>query len=63
MDWLPISSEGATFKVYHNPLVNWMWWGAWVFVIGTLVAAWPKNDPEPARARASRRKLSSSAAD
>jgi cytochrome c-type biogenesis protein CcmF len=63
VDWLPISSEGATFKVYHNPLVNWMWWGAWVFVIGTLVAAWPDRDPEPARVRASRRKLSSSAAD
>ena len=46
VDWLPISSEGATFKVYHNPLVNWMWWGAWVFVIGTLVAAWPDKDPE-----------------
>ncbi len=62
VDWMPISSEGATFKVYHNPLVNWMWWGAWVFVIGTLVAAWPDKDPEPAKAHASRRKLSSSAA-
>jgi cytochrome c-type biogenesis protein CcmF len=63
VDWLPISSEGATFKVYHNPLVKWMWLGAWVFVIGTLVAAWPDKDPETARVRASRQKFSSSAAD
>jgi cytochrome c-type biogenesis protein CcmF len=49
VDWLPISSEGATFKIYHNPLVKWMWMGAWVFIIGTLVAAWPDKDPEPAR--------------
>ena len=63
VDWLPISSEGATFKVYHNPLVNWMWWGAWVFVIGTLVAAWPDKDPESVKERASKRKFSSSAAD
>ncbi len=56
VDWMPISSEGATFKVFHNPLVNWLWWGAWVFIIGTLVAAWPDNDPEavavPVRAAA-----------
>ena len=65
VDWMPISSEGATFKVFHNPLVNWLWWGAWVFIIGTLVAAWPDKDPaemaaatvkvpsrKPARARA-----------
>jgi cytochrome c-type biogenesis protein CcmF len=63
VDWMPISSEGATFKVYHNPLVNWMWYGAWVFVIGTLVAAWPDKDPEPEKVRASQRKFSSSAAD
>ena len=63
VDWLPISSEGATFKVYHNPLVKWMWWGAWVFVIGTLVAAWPDKDPETSRVRASRRKFGTSAAD
>ena len=22
VDWQPIGTEGATFKVYHNPLVN-----------------------------------------
>jgi cytochrome c-type biogenesis protein CcmF len=51
VDWLPISSEGATFKVFHNPLVNWMWVGALVFIFGTLVAAWPDKDPESAQVR------------
>ena len=59
VDWLPISSEGATFKVYHNPLVKWMWLGAWVFIIGTLVAAWPKKDPQPARESAKARQVAS----
>jgi cytochrome c-type biogenesis protein CcmF len=63
VDWLPITSDGATFKVYYNPLVKWMWLGAWVFIIGTLVAAWPKKDPERVRVPSSQRKLSSSAAD
>jgi cytochrome c-type biogenesis protein CcmF len=31
----------ASFKAYVNPLVNWLWIGGLVFVLGTLVAAWP----------------------
>ncbi len=46
VDWQPISVQGATFKVYHQPLVNWIWMGGIVFIIGTLVAAWPESDPE-----------------
>lgn len=46
VDWQPVSTEGATFKVYHNPLVNWLWLGGIVFILGTLVAAWPDRDPE-----------------
>ena len=46
VDWQPLSTAGATFKVYHNPLVKWLWLGAWVFIFGTLVAAWPDKDPE-----------------
>jgi cytochrome c-type biogenesis protein CcmF len=52
VDWQPISSTGATFKVYHNPLVNWLWFGCLLLFFGALVAAWPDKDPEPARARA-----------
>jgi cytochrome c biogenesis factor len=32
--------------VYHNPLVIWLWIGSFVFIFGTLVAAWPDKDPE-----------------
>ncbi len=54
VDWEPISASGATFKLYHNPLVNWLWLGGIVFIFGTLIAAWPDKDPEPARVRARR---------
>jgi cytochrome c-type biogenesis protein CcmF len=43
--WEPIEQGGATFKVYHNPLVNFVWLGGLVFILGTLVAAWPDRDP------------------
>ncbi len=46
VDWQPISTQGATFKIYHNPLVNWLWFGGLVFILGTLVAAWPDREPE-----------------
>jgi cytochrome c-type biogenesis protein CcmF len=57
IDWLPISSEGATFKVYHNPLVTWLWAGALVFIFGTIIAASP--EPDSARQLISSRTLPS----
>lgn len=54
VDWQPISTDGATFKVYHNPLINWLWLGGIVFILGTLVAAWPDKDPEMAVQRVAR---------
>ncbi len=56
VDWKTISTEGATFKIYHNPLVNWLWAGAFVFILGTLVAAWPDKDPETVQRRAAVRR-------
>ena len=53
VDWMPVTTEGATFKVYHNPLVNWVWFGGLVFIFGTLVAAWPEKDPEDVAVRRS----------
>jgi cytochrome c-type biogenesis protein CcmF len=52
--WEAIAQEGATFKVYHNPLVNFMWLGGLVFIVGTLIAAWPDPDVEavPGRVKA-----------
>lgn len=41
------TGETATFKAYINPLVNWIWIGAFVFIAGTLVAAWP--NPQESR--------------
>jgi cytochrome c-type biogenesis protein CcmF len=40
----------ATFKAYVNPLVNWLWIGGLVFILGTAVAAWP--DPAEDRRHA-----------
>ena len=53
VDWKVISSEGATFKVYHNPLVKWLWIGAWVFIVGVVAATWPdkKSKSLPVRSR------------
>jgi len=36
----------ATFKVYVEPLVNWLWIGGLIFVLGTLIAAWPTATEE-----------------
>ncbi len=33
--------ETATFKAFINPLINWLWIGGFVFILGTVVAAWP----------------------
>ena len=44
VDWQPVSMQGATFKIYHNPLVNWLWIGSLVFIFGMLVAAWPDRE-------------------
>ena len=46
VDWQPATANGATFKVFVNPLINWLWVGALVFLFGILVAAWPDREPE-----------------
>jgi cytochrome c-type biogenesis protein CcmF len=46
VDWQPLSTSAATFKIYHNPLVWWLWCGAAAFILGTIVAAWPDKEPE-----------------
>ena len=63
VDWQPVSAVGATFKIYHNPLVNWLWVGSLVFIVGMLFAAWPDKDPSLKPARARKRATQTSAAD
>ncbi|WP_322800751.1 heme lyase CcmF/NrfE family subunit [Thermoflexus sp.] len=38
----------ATFKVFINPLVSWIWIGGIVLILGTLVAVWPRPALAPA---------------
>jgi cytochrome c-type biogenesis protein CcmF len=41
VNWEDNSAQQTPFRVYQNPLVAWLWIGAFVFVFGTLVTAWP----------------------
>jgi cytochrome c-type biogenesis protein CcmF len=49
----PGSPLEATFKVYHNPLVNLVWIGGAVFTIGTIVALLSNRGRRRARKKAS----------
>ncbi|MBL8145408.1 MAG: heme lyase CcmF/NrfE family subunit [Anaerolineae bacterium] len=44
----------ATFKVYINPLINLIWWGGLILIVGTLISAWPAESA-PASVRERRR--------
>ena len=49
-DFYVIPSESledgsAGFRVFVNPLVWWMWLAGPVFILGTLVALWPRRKP------------------
>jgi cytochrome c-type biogenesis protein CcmF len=48
VDWKAVTSEGATFKVYHNPLVKWLWIGAWTIIVGVVVVSLPDSRSAPA---------------
>ncbi len=61
--WEPASAQGATFKLYVNPLVNWLWLGSLVFLLGVIVAAWPDKDVEAVRVPLSRSAHQTSSTD
>jgi cytochrome c-type biogenesis protein CcmF len=42
----------ASFKVYINPLMSWMWIGGLVVIAGVLVSAWPRRTPGTAEVAA-----------
>ena len=35
--------ETASFKVFVNPLMSWMWVGGLVMMLGVLISAWPRR--------------------
>jgi cytochrome c-type biogenesis protein CcmF len=64
VDWEPVAATGATFKIYVNPLVNWLWLGSLLFLAGIVIAAWPDKDPERVAVKARARvQQQTSAAD
>jgi len=63
VDWQPVSSMGATFKIFVNPLVNWLWIGSLLFLVGIIFAAWPDKDPAEEPVRAARSVRQTNAAD
>jgi len=46
VDWQPVSSQGVTFKIYDNPLVNWLWLGGLLFTLGIFITAWQEKETE-----------------
>ena len=63
IDWEPVSEAGTTFKIFVNPLVNWLWLGSLLFLVGIIIAAWADKDPERVTARADKQLKQTSAAD
>jgi cytochrome c-type biogenesis protein CcmF len=63
INWEGTSADAATFRIYMNPLINWVWAGAFIFLAGTLVAAWPNPAEEKiVAAEKSRRRVAISGA-
>jgi cytochrome c-type biogenesis protein CcmF len=44
VNWEDVSAAQAPFKIYYNPLINWLWIGSLVFILGYAVAAWPQKE-------------------
>ncbi len=57
VNWEPTSANAATFRIFLNPLVNWVWAGGLIFVFGTMVAAWPTTSRSRKRVAQSSRYL------
>ena len=52
----------ASFNMWTFPLVGWIWWSIPLFVLGALVAAWPRRRTLPAVAEGERSAAKRSAA-
>jgi cytochrome c-type biogenesis protein CcmF len=65
VNWEPATASGATFKIFVNPLVNWLWLGSILFLAGVFIAAWPEKEATlvPVKARVQVQQKQTSAAD
>lgn len=45
IDWRPLTQDEATFRVFYNPLVAWLWIGTGVLTLGALLAVLPDKAP------------------
>jgi len=63
INWEPTTTTGTTFKIFVNPLVNWLWMGSLLFLAGIVIAAWPDKDPERVTVRTGKHAHQPSAAD
>jgi cytochrome c-type biogenesis protein CcmF len=55
VNWENVSETSATIRMYLNPLIQWVWFGGVIFIVGTLVAAWP--DPLDEKIAAAERRV------
>jgi cytochrome c-type biogenesis protein CcmF len=39
----------AVLQLFYNPLTMWVWIGAWVLALGTIVALLPNKKIQPSR--------------
>ncbi len=46
VNWENVSTAQTPFKVYHNPLVNWLWIGSLLFIGGMILTAWPPKESQ-----------------
>jgi cytochrome c-type biogenesis protein CcmF len=42
LDWQD-DGRSATFKIYINSMINWVWAGGLMMILGTLIATWPSR--------------------
>ena len=52
--WESVGQDQVTFKIYLNPLINWLWGGAILLIFGTMVAGWPDKRTQPVASAAYR---------
>ena len=63
VNWEGTSNDVSTFRLFLNPLINWVWAGGIIFIIGTLTAGWPDaTDRKLTAAAASRQRVPASSA-